>query len=438
MEIRLQSKDGLMTREIQKAIDDCFLAGGGRIVLEKGRYLTGGLRLRSHCTLYLESGVLLKGTRDPVDYRILPWDTLEPVEERHFTDAVWVSAKRRKNHDHILKAASDWNNAIIRLFEAQDAAVIGEEGAVIDGSDCYDAVGEERYRGPHGISFHYCKNLRFEGYTIQNTGNWAHLGLECQDLKFEDLIMEGGHDGIHVSSCDRVDIRSCRFFTGDDCIAGFDNYEVLVKDCEINSACSGMRFGGADILVEDCRFYGPAKRFFRGSLSLEDKMFGNPAPSVGRKTMLALFTYFSDFSLKVRRAPENIVIRNCTVENVERFLHFDFTGNQVWQKNRPLREITFENIQARGVLMPLNAYGDPEDPLTLNLINSSISFSEPSDCMIRGGNFKKIHLENLTLENLNGPIVTCYGECGEIIAENVSGADGIVETASEPFHSKAI
>ena len=104
VEIRLKGKEGLMTQEIQKAIDDCFLAGGGTVILEEGRFLTGGIRLRSNCTLYLKSGAILKGTRDPVDYRILPYDRIEPVDPTHFTDAVWVSAKRRKNFDHITKA----------------------------------------------------------------------------------------------------------------------------------------------------------------------------------------------------------------------------------------------------------------------------------------------------------------------------------------------
>lgn len=430
--------EGLMSEEIQKVIDECYRNGGGRIVLEKGLYLMGGIRLRSHCTLYLKSGAVLKGTRDPEDYKILRKDTVEPVEEEYLTDAVWVSAKRRTTHDHILKAASDWNNAIIRIFKAEDVAVIGEEGSVIDGSDCYDAIGEEHYRGPHGISAHYSKNLRFEGYTIRNTGNWAHLGFTCQNLSYRNLIVEGGHDGVHVSVCDDIFVTDCRFFTGDDCVAGFDNYNVEVLRCEINSACSGMRFGGTNVLVEDCHFYGPAKYFFRGSLSLEDKIAGNPAPTEGRKNMLALFTYYSDFSLTVRHVPENIVLRNCKVENVGRFLHYDFTGNQIWQKNKPLREITFEGIEAKGVEMPLNAYGDPSDPLTLRLVNSSIAFEDGCSCAIKAGHFALIEAKDLKVENLAGPLVTVFGQAGELRCENLVGVEQDVNFSDEEFFAKAI
>lgn len=39
--------DKVQTKAIQTAIDDCFLAGGGRVLIPSGVYLTGGLRLRS-------------------------------------------------------------------------------------------------------------------------------------------------------------------------------------------------------------------------------------------------------------------------------------------------------------------------------------------------------------------------------------------------------
>ena len=60
--------DTVQTKAIQTAIDDCFLAGGGRVVIPCGIYLTGGLRLRSNVQLYLESGAILKGSRDLEDY----------------------------------------------------------------------------------------------------------------------------------------------------------------------------------------------------------------------------------------------------------------------------------------------------------------------------------------------------------------------------------
>lgn len=438
MNITLRSESGVMTARIQKAIDDCFLSGGGVITLEKGLYLTGGIRLRTGCTLYLKSGVTVKGTRVISDYSILETDTLEPVNEEYKTDVLWAPAKTRTTNHHIVKAASAWNNALIRILDAHDVAIIGEEDSVIDGSDPYDPKGEEYYRGPHGIAYHHSKALRFEGYTIKNTGNWAHIGYKSQNIQYKNVEVLGGHDGIHNSSCDDFTVENCSFYTGDDCVAGFDNYNVTVRNCILNSACSGLRFGGRDVLVENCRFFGPAKYFFRGSLSLEDKIAGNPSPKSGRTNMLALFTYYSDFTLEVRKMPGNIVIRNCTVENCDRFLHFDFTGTHTWQKNKPLTSVTFENIEAKGIGMPFNAYGDRENPLTLTLKNCRIAFSEETDCAVRGGNFTLVDAEQVTFENVKGALVKCYGEAGEIRTVAVSGVDRIVDVTDEPFYSKSI
>ena len=50
MEIVIKAKSHNMTAEIQKAIDNCFLSGGGKIILDSGLFILGGLRLRSNCT----------------------------------------------------------------------------------------------------------------------------------------------------------------------------------------------------------------------------------------------------------------------------------------------------------------------------------------------------------------------------------------------------
>ena len=438
MEIIIKAVNENMTAVIQKAIDDCFLQGGGKITLEEGTYEIGGIRLRSNCTLYLKSGVVLKGVRDIQAYDILANDSVEPVAEEDKTDVLWTPPHARKTYDHMTKAASRWNNALIRILRAKNVAIIAEKGAVIDGSDPYDELGEERYRGPHGIAYHHSENLRFEGYLIRNTGNWAHIGYMSKNITYRGIVVQGGHDGIHNSSCDEYSIENCEFYTGDDCVAGFDNYNVTVRNCTLNSACSGMRFGGADVLVENCRFYGPAEYVFRGAMPLADKIAGKPSPRVNGGKMLALFTYYSDFSLNVRRLPKNIVVRNCTVENCARFLHFDFTGTHTWQKNKPLTEITFENIQASGITLPFNAYGSAENPLTLRVKNCEIQFSQETDCAIRSGNFALIEVENTRFEKVTGALVKGYGNEGEIRAENAQGITCLLTKTDDTFTSDNI
>ena len=71
--------DRVQTAAIQNAIDACFLAGGGRVVIPCGVFLTGAVRLRSRVELYLESGAVLRGSRDPADYDSFRSDLLEPL-----------------------------------------------------------------------------------------------------------------------------------------------------------------------------------------------------------------------------------------------------------------------------------------------------------------------------------------------------------------------
>ena len=61
-------QDDDATARIQRAIDDCFRAGGGMVRVAKGEYNVKSLRLRSNVTLYLESGVCLRASRNPLDY----------------------------------------------------------------------------------------------------------------------------------------------------------------------------------------------------------------------------------------------------------------------------------------------------------------------------------------------------------------------------------
>ena len=58
----------LCTSQIQSAIDDCFLNGGGEVLIPEGVYLTGGLRLRSGVTLHLLENAVLSGSTSPEDY----------------------------------------------------------------------------------------------------------------------------------------------------------------------------------------------------------------------------------------------------------------------------------------------------------------------------------------------------------------------------------
>lgn len=112
--------------------------------------------------------------------------------------------------------------------------------------------------------------------------------------------------------------------TGDDAVAGFDNCGMVVRGCDISSACSAFRIGGRDILIEDCNAHGPCEYVFRGSLSQQARRDGlwDPATVPGRHSMATFFLYLCDYTMPVRHQPGNILVRNCTVENAARLVRF--------------------------------------------------------------------------------------------------------------------
>ena len=401
--------DELQTEKIQKAIDTCFSEGGGEVIIPEGTFLTGAIRLRSNVTLHLLKNACLKGSRNPEDYySAYIGDKLEPVPEEFITDGLWnrFGPNWTRDYRFMRLPGSRWNHGLIKSIFAENIAIIGEEGSVIDGSDCYDEKGEEEYRGPHLINMWYCKNIHFEGYTAKDSADWAHCITHSENITMKKVTVLAGHDGIHTTICRNIVIEDSEFYTGDDCIAGIGNLNVLVKNCVLNSACSAFRFGGTNALIENCHMYGPCKYLFRGCLTKEEKQNGiRPDVAGHRNNMLSAFTYYSDFSFEIPYTPGNIIIRNSKIDYADRFLHFNFSGNEPWQRNRPLTSITFENIEATDISMPLTAYGDAEDKIDITFKNVSISMRDGfTDVpLFHVGNFKKLSLCGLTVKNSTAP-----------------------------------
>ena len=184
-----------------------------------------------------------------------------------------------------------------------------------------------------------------------NTGNWAHAILHTQGITVKNITVLGGHDGFDLFDCDNVLMENCEYYVGDDAIAGYDNKNVVVRNCTLDSACSAIRFGGTDVLIENCRGIAPSSYGFRGWLSKEDKAIGAPTNEKCRHSMHTPFLYYCDFRLGDLRNPAgNITVRNCRFDNPDSlFLHpFD----KKWCSNRGLNSIVFEDCEILGLSLP--------------------------------------------------------------------------------------
>ncbi|MBQ8358958.1 MAG: right-handed parallel beta-helix repeat-containing protein [Oscillospiraceae bacterium] len=399
----------LCTDSIQRAIDDCFLSGGGEVVIPEGVYLTGGLRLRSNVTLHLLERAVLMGSINPEDYTGYINDTIEPIPLKEREEPV-STVKPGEKVGRSVYPYSRWNNAIIRAIHAKNIAIIGEPGSQINGQNCYDSLGEENYRGPHAINMWFCENVTLSGYTITDSANWAHAIQNSANITLRNVTVLAGHDGFDVRTCDNILVENCTFKTGDDCIAGFDNINVVVRGCYFESACSMLRFGGTDVLVENCWGIAPATYGFRNWLSDEEKQNRAPTTHKCRHSCHNVLLYYCDNRAAVRKTPGNIVIRNSYFRNPNTVMRLPF--GHMWCCNRSLADVTFEGCVIDGICAPVPLNAPEEEPLTFTMKDCIVTAREGSEDIefITGTNIKKIELENVTLKNFLDPKIICQPE----------------------------
>ncbi len=57
---------------IQQAVDAAAAAGGGRVIVPAGRFLSGSVLLKDNVELHLESGAVLISSLNPVRHQTVP------------------------------------------------------------------------------------------------------------------------------------------------------------------------------------------------------------------------------------------------------------------------------------------------------------------------------------------------------------------------------
>ena len=359
----IPDSDRLQTEAIQNVLDLCK-ENGGTVIFPKGTYLFSGLLLHSHTTVYLESGAVLLGSKSCADYKV--FDVPDNVQLRTDMEMIPQYFGYRKR--------DEYRRAMISAYGEEYISIIGEPDSVIDGQNCFDALGEENYRGPHGIFLSNCKNITLKGYKIQHSGNFMHQLDACSDIKMTDVTCLGGSDGIHLHCCENTEIERCIFRTGDDCIAGINIRNLHVNNCIINSSCQAFRIGGVNILAENCHVYGPG--YYPHRVTVVRSATEELPREAGRHNMVSMIIFFASETFPAKEHSHNIVFRNMIVENAGHLLEYvaDCAGNL--QSGDCLRELTFENVRFTGLEKSSCVHGSAEEPLAVNLKNVTAEFCE--------------------------------------------------------------
>jgi hypothetical protein len=316
----------VLTDQIQQAIDSAGNEGGGTVLFPQGKYITGGLRLRSNVTIQFEEGAILESSNNLSDFG--DWN---------------------------------WTNGLIMGDSLKNIAIIGE--GLLDGIDLINLEGEEGFRGPHLIRLTNCDSIIIRDITVKRSANWAINCRKCTNGIIENVNIRGGHDGIHTRFCKEFQIRNCDIRTGDDAFAGNDNENFVIENCKANTSCNAFRFGCYNLVVKECSIWGPGEYEHL---------------SQHRNNTLSVFTHFSPPDEDPQLLNGKWLIQDVTIDQVDQIFNYNFK-NGLWQTGQPANDITIESLKATNLKKAFNMIGDSARSLKLDIRNSFISEQGNSD-----------------------------------------------------------
>ncbi len=270
---------------IAAAIDACVKAGGGRVVIPAGEWLTGAIRLKSGVNLHVSEGATLKFIFDPAKYPVVftRWEGVECMNYSAFIYAfeqenIAVTGKGTLDGGADWDTWWSWNKkgegATKQKIARDKLNEMGEAGVPVE----QRIFGEGSFLRPNFIQPYRCKNILIEGVTIVRSPMW-----ELHPVLSENITVRGvkihtrgpNNDGCDPESSRDILMEDCVFDTGDDCIAiksGRNNdgrrlnvpsENIVVRNSQmldghggvvLGSECSG---GIRNVFVENCQMDSP-------------------------------------------------------------------------------------------------------------------------------------------------------------------------------------
>ena len=318
--------DGVVkdTEAIQAAIDSCNAAGGGKLTVGKGTFLSGQLTMESNVTLSLDATTTIKVNADTLDFR------------------------RVSSHAFFLNADGAENFGIVGR-----GVILGNGQDILNGS-----IKHPNFRIAL-IRFQNCRNLLFRDFNIRYSETWTFMLYKCERVVIDGIsILNNMYrintDDIDPCSCKDVFISNCSFVCGDDaiCLKTFHPDEVceniVVTNCTIETLTSGIKFGTSSV--------GDFRDIHFSNISIKNTgccigFFVKDGATIERVT-------FSNISLETSTDLEGTGVKQHTIIPV----YVDIEQRTPDSPIGTVRNIMFSNIQAytdRGFLLQ----GMPESAL---------------------------------------------------------------------------
>jgi polygalacturonase len=279
------------TRAFARAIEACSAAGGGRVEVPPGVYLSGAIHLKSNVNLHLQKGAVIRFSTDPSKYLPVVFTRWEGVECMNYSALIYAFDQENiaVTGDGLLDGqASDMNWWRWKGTANEEGKKVGENQNIArkkllgmaDQNVPVDQrlMGEGCYLRPNFFQTYRCKNVLVKGVTFKNSPMWFLHPVLSKNITVSGVTVEGfgpNNDGCDPESCTDVLIDHCVFNTGDDCIAiksgrnadgrrvNVATENVVVRDCHMKDGHGGVVLGSEvtggirNVYAERCTMDSP-------------------------------------------------------------------------------------------------------------------------------------------------------------------------------------
>lgn len=279
-------------KAINKAIEACSKAGGGRVIIPAGEWQTGAIRMKSHVNLVAEKGATVKFAFDTNLYPLVEtswegldlWNYSPLIYAYNETD---IAVTGEGVFDGCGSRDTWWPMCGAPHYgcteQTSEAQSRGSRNELLKMSDNGTPISERKFGKGHGlrpqfVNFNQCDGVLIEGVTFLNSPFWVLHPLKSKSVTVRNVRVDNdgpNGDGCDPESCDGVLIEGCYFNTGDDCIAiksgrngdgrrrNMPSQNMIVRKCTMANGHGGVVIGseitgGAkNIFVEDCDMDSP-------------------------------------------------------------------------------------------------------------------------------------------------------------------------------------
>ncbi|MHC4199009.1 MAG: glycoside hydrolase family 28 protein [Planctomycetota bacterium] len=269
----------------KKAIAACARAGGGRVVVPGGTFLTNGpIHLDSNVNLHVSSGATIKfGTRFE-DYLPRVRVRWEGVECYNYSPLIYAY---RKTNVAITgpgtidgQAKSSW----VRWNSKQKPGTEGTGALRKMGHDLVP-VGERKVSfKPTMIEPFECENVLVEDVRLIDYPFWCVHPTFCTNVTIRNLTVDShnsNNDGVNPDSCTDVLIENCHLDQSDDSLAikagrdqdawraGRPCQNIIIRDMKVWDGIaigSEMSGGVRNVFVENCTLQGSTMLYCKSNL----------------------------------------------------------------------------------------------------------------------------------------------------------------------------